>query len=405
MRTLLPLLLGLLLALPPAQAASDIWPRIAAGMAMPPAGRAEVRYWIGRYAAQPTVLTQMLARGSPFLGFIVDSAEQRGLPMELTLLPAVESSFDPQARSVSAATGLWQFIPRTGMAYGLREDHSYDGRRDPVASTQAALSYLQSLHGEFGDWLLALAAYNAGPSRVHAAIAESGSRDFWALPLRQETRDYVPKLLALAALVREPARYGVRLPRIDRRGTELVRMDRRLSLHNALLAARVDQKLVRRFNPGLKQVSHRSGAPALLLPMVDALVMRAELAQAALNLGGRRPSATAPAPLLLAADLRPDPLGLRQVPRLSEAAPPATFASVAGAEMIVEPVAPPPVPDSAPPGGAVRQHRVQRGETLFAISRRYQVTVHALRLGNGLVEGDALNRGSLLQIPPSDAAE
>lgn len=402
MRTVLVLFLGLLLAMPPAQAASDIWPRIAAGMKLPPASRAEVRYWIGRYAAHPAALSQMLERSSPFLGFIVDSAEQRGLPMELSLLPAVESSFDPQARSVSAATGLWQFIPRTGMAYGLREDPSYDGRRDPVASTQAALSYLQSLHGEFDDWLLALAAYNAGPGRVQAAISESGSRDFWTLPLRQETRDYVPKLLALAALVREPARYGLRLPRIDRRGAELVRMDRRLSLHNALLAARVDQTLVRRFNPGLKQVSHRSAAPALLLPNVDALVMRAELAQAALSLVGWRPAAPRTEPLQLAADLRPDPLGLRAVPRLFDAvaaAPPAP------PEPPAEPVPPPPVPDSAPPGGATRQHRVQRGETLFAISRRYQVSVDALRLRNGLVEGQALNRDSVLQIPSADAGE
>lgn len=397
MRPILPLLVGLLLATSSAQAAGDIWPRIAAGMKLPPAGRAEVRYWIGQYAAQPAALARMLERGSPFLGFIVDSAEQRGLPMELSLLPAVESSFDPQARSVSAATGLWQFIPRTGQAYGLREDSSYDGRRDPVASTQAALSYLQSLHGEFGDWLLALAAYNAGPSRVQAAIAETGSRDFWSLPLRQETRDYVPKLLALAALVREPARYGLRLPRIDRRGAELVRMDRRLSLHNALLSGRVDQNLVRRFNPGLKQVSHRSGAPTLLLPNVDALVMRAELAQAALNLLGWKPPPAEPAPLRLAADSRPDPLGLRAVPTLHDA--PAVVIAAPPPEM--EPAPAPPVPETEPPGGGARQHTVQRGETLFAIARRYGVGVDVLRRHNGLSPEQALNRGSVLRIPPA----
>lgn len=364
-----------------------IWPRIASGMHLNQAPRPEIDRWIALYAARPAALTRMLERASPFLHFIVESAELRELPMELALLPAVESGFDAHARSRSSATGLWQFVPVTGRAYGLGENRSYDGRRDPVASTRAALTHLQDLHAEFGDWLLALAAYNAGAGTLRRAIRETSSQDFWRLPLRQETRDYVPKLLALAALVRSPERYGLQLPEINRSDAPaLVTLDRRLPLERTLKAAQVDPELLRRFNPGLKRTDHAGSSPALLLPAADALVVRAELAQAQRQL--ESPSPPAPvfpdrAPMLVARLAAPDPLGLRRV------------SGGGGAE----PTPAPPVADLPPSDGEPRRHRVRRGETLFAISREYGVSVEALREANGLGSDDVLSAGRELRIP------
>lgn len=376
----------------------SIWPRITAGMQLGQQQRPEVQRWIRHYAAQPKALEVMLERSSPYLWFIVESAELRELPMELALLPAVESGFDAHARSRSAALGLWQFIPVTGKAYGLSESAGYDARRDPVASTRAALRHLAELHGEFGDWLLALAAYNGGGVRVRAALRQSGSRDFWALNLRAETRDYVPRLLALAAIVREPARYGLRLPMIgSEHDTELVILDARQPLAEALHAAQIDQALLRRYNPGLKALTARTHAPGLLLPPTEALVMRAELAQAsvgaAMPVAWREPAASRPR--LRLSDSLPDPLGLRR--ESGTRAPPRS--------------PPPPRPEQSPSVAdpatseatsavaGTRLHRVARGETQYAIARRYGIPVEALRAANSLGASQGLEVGQSLRIP------
>lgn len=189
-----------------------LWRRLAGAMSLGNEYRPEVQRFIQHYAAHPKSLETMLARAEPYLGFILDNVERRGLPGELALLPAIESGWHVQAVSVSAAEGLWQFIPKTGAAYGLLKPNGRDHRRDPVASTHAALELLSTLHRQHGDWPLALAAYNAGGQKVREAMQKNGSRNFWRLDLPQQTRDYVPRLLAIAAIVRRPARFGVALP-------------------------------------------------------------------------------------------------------------------------------------------------------------------------------------------------
>ena len=145
---------------------------------------------------------------------VVTEVEARGMPLEFALLPVVESAYEPFAYSVSRAAGLWQFIPGTGVRFGLKQDWWYDGRRDVIESTRAALDYLQALHDQFdGDWLLAIAAYNVGEAWVQRAIdynrAHGRPTDFWHLKLPAETRAYVPKLLAMKRLMAEPERYGL----------------------------------------------------------------------------------------------------------------------------------------------------------------------------------------------------
>ena len=152
--------------------------------------------------------------------WIAGQVKKRNMPMELVLLPIVESAFDPHATSGANAAGIWQIIPSTGRNYGLKQTRSYDARRDVVASTTAALDMMQRLNKMFdGDWLLTVAAYNSGEGRVMKAIktnkARGKSTDFWSLPLPQETKLYVPKMLALSDILKNSKRYGVRLPTTD----------------------------------------------------------------------------------------------------------------------------------------------------------------------------------------------
>jgi membrane-bound lytic murein transglycosylase D len=166
------------------------------------------------YAANPDYLQRAFGRADQYLYYIVTELEKRGMPLELALLPVVESAFEPYAYSRASASGLWQFIPGTGSKYGLKQDWWYDGRRDIVESTRAALDYLQSLHDEFGgDWLLAIAAYNCGEALVERAVEMNRAAGrpvvFWDLWLPRETRAYVPKLLAMKRLVQDPEAYAL----------------------------------------------------------------------------------------------------------------------------------------------------------------------------------------------------
>ena len=168
------------------------------------------------FAKHKNYMARVLQRADPFLYYILEEAEKRNLPTELVLLPIVESAFQPFAYSHGRAAGIWQFIPATGRAYGLKQNWWYDGRRDIYASTQVALDYLERLNKLFkGDWMLALAAYNSGSGTVQRAIKRNKKAnrptDYWHLKLPRETRAYVPKLLALKEIISHPEKYSVSL--------------------------------------------------------------------------------------------------------------------------------------------------------------------------------------------------
>jgi len=193
----------------------DLFDRIRAGFRLEDASeRAAVDQQLRWYASNPDYLQRAFGRADLYLYYIVTELERRGMPLELALLPVVESAFEPYAYSRARASGLWQFIPGTGSKYGLKQDWWYDGRRDIVESTRAALDYLQSLHDEFnGDWLLAIAAYNCGEALVERAVDMNRGAgrpvDFWDLWLPRETKAYVPKLLAMKRLVLDPEAFGL----------------------------------------------------------------------------------------------------------------------------------------------------------------------------------------------------
>jgi membrane-bound lytic murein transglycosylase D len=196
---------------------SNLWDRMRAGFALPPLDSPLVNKHIQYYSHKPEYLERMFERGSRYLFYIVEEIEKRGMPGELALLPFVESAMNPTAISPAKAAGLWQFIPSTGKAYNLSQNWWVDNRRDPVHSTQAALDYLQRIYELQGnDWFLALASYNWGEGAVGKAMrrnqASGRPADYLSLNMPQETRHYVPKLMALREIVANPAAFNVRLP-------------------------------------------------------------------------------------------------------------------------------------------------------------------------------------------------
>ena len=192
----------------------DLFDRMRAGFAFDEVQEPAIDQQLAWFKNNPDYLERTFQRGQRYLYHVVTEVEARGMPLEFALLPVVESAYEPFAYSVSRAAGLWQFIPATGVRFGLKQDWWYYGRRDVIESTRAALDYLQALHDQFdGDWLLAIAAYNVGEAGVQRAIdynrATGRPTDFWHLNLPAETRAYVPKLLAMKRLMAEPERYGL----------------------------------------------------------------------------------------------------------------------------------------------------------------------------------------------------
>ena len=199
----------------------DLWSRIKDGYAMPNVESAYTSKHQDWYASRPDYIKRMLERGQKYLFHIVEEVQKRGMPTEIALLPMIESAYNPQANSRSSASGIWQFMPATGRHFGLKQNWWVDNRRDVTAATNAALDYLQKLHGMFGTWDLALAAYNAGEGTVQRAInrnrAQGLPTDYQSLSLPPETRNYVPKLQAIKNIVTNPEKFGLTLNNIPNR--------------------------------------------------------------------------------------------------------------------------------------------------------------------------------------------
>ena len=236
---------------------------------------ARVQHWIEHYRANPTNVVEIIERARPWMAWISEQVEIRGLPGEIALIPFVESSFDPTARSHRGAAGLWQFMPGTGDALGLSRRNGYDGRLDVVASTAAALDYmeLQAEQWYEGDIELSLAAYNAGAGTVnrarHAADARGEPTDYWHLQLPNETMQYLPKLNAIAAIIADPDAHGVDLPEIDDSPAfAKVTVETPIDLGQLATMTGVDQADLSALNPGLTSGSaHPATAQVVLVPI------------------------------------------------------------------------------------------------------------------------------------------
>jgi membrane-bound lytic murein transglycosylase D len=196
-----------------------IWQRLRSGFSLPDMDSPLVARHEQWYANRPDYVARMMTRANRYLYYITLEVERRGMPNEIALLPMIESAYNPEANSSANASGIWQFIPSTGRQFGLHQNWWYDGRRDIISATTGALDYLQKLHNKFGDWELALAAYNWGEGAVQRAQEYNRKRglgiDYASLKMPDETRNYLPKLFAIKNIVTHPARFGLTLPNIN----------------------------------------------------------------------------------------------------------------------------------------------------------------------------------------------
>lgn len=251
----------------------DVWERIRKGLKMPDLQDDRVEYWTNYYAARPASVQIMAQRSSKYIHYITQELERRNMPTELALLPFVESAYNAKAVSSAKAAGLWQFIPSTGTHYNLTQDWWKDERRDPVQSTHAALNYLSYLHGfQDNDWHLALASYNWGEGAVKRARERNASTglgtDYLSLKMPKETRDYVPKLQAFENIIRNPARYGIKLPHVpDQPYFEKVSNTHDIDLDVAARLAEISVEEFRELNPSFQRsVLLGEHASQILLP-------------------------------------------------------------------------------------------------------------------------------------------
>lgn len=267
------------------QPPADLWERIRGGFAMPDIDSDLVRQHEQWYASRPDYMQRMTDRSRKYLFHIVEELEVRGMPSELALLPYIESAFNPQAVSSARAAGMWQFMPATGRDYDLRQNFFRDDRRNVLASTRAALDYLQRLYGMFGDWHLALAAYNWGEGSVGRAIAANKRRGLGTryvdLNMPAETRNYVPKLLAVKNIISDPDKFRAELPVIENHPYfDVVTVDRDIDIELAAKLADVELADFKALNPQLNRpVILAAGTPQILLPWDNAKVFTRNLAE------------------------------------------------------------------------------------------------------------------------------
>ena len=319
---------------------ADLLARLRRGFVLEPQDNRRVKVELDWFLRHPDYLDRVFNRAQRYLPYITGELERRGLPPELALLPIVESAYDPFAYSHGRAAGLWQMIPGTAKRFGVQQNWWYDGRRDVVDSTRAALDYLEHLHAfNEGDWLNAIASYNSGEGNVSRAVKRNRARgkpdDFWNLSLPRETSTYVPRLLALVEIVRDPAKYGIALPEIvDEPQFVVAETGSQIDLALAAELAGVDVDTIYLFNPGYNRWSTDPAGP-------HRLVMPVEVADS-----------------------------------FTEA-----LAAVPAADRV-----------------RWKRHKIQNGEAISQIADRYNTTVAAIRSANNL-RGNTIRAGDYLMIP------
>ncbi len=413
--------------------AQDVWERMRAGFAMPDLHSPLVRERELWYASRPETMLRMTERSRKYLFYIVEELERRNMPTELALLPFVESAYNPHAVSSAKAAGMWQFMPATGIDYSLAQNAFLDDRRDVLESTRAALDYLQKLHDMFGDWHLALAAYNWGEGSVGRARARNQSQGlptgYLDLRMPQETRHYVPKLQAIKNIVMNPQAYGVQLADIGNHAYfDTVPIARDIDVARAAHMAGISEADFRLLNPAHKgPVVFAAATPEILLPWDNAQTFRN-------NLAGQREARlaswtvwTAPQRMALADVARhigADEQELRAlnaiprnmlidagsallVPRTSAILADATAEAIAKSRLKLMPEHAALGPARAARAGAASATSstrasttitVRKGDTLAALAKRHQVTQADLAKWNNLSRASKLKPGQKLTI-------
>jgi membrane-bound lytic murein transglycosylase D len=391
----------------------DVWGRIRAGLRLPRVEHPSVDAELAWYVQRPDYIRRTTDRARLYLAFIVHEAQRRNLPMELALLPIVESAFQPYARSPAGAMGIWQFIRSTGHHYGLKQSAWYDARRDILASTRAAFDYLEKLNRDMdGDWMLAVAAYNAGEGNVLRAVQRNRARgqhtDFFALQLPAETRAYVPRLLAISRLVAAPHEHGITLDPIDDEPF-FARVDvgSQIDLSRAAELAGITLNELLLLNPGfMRHATDPSGPHHLLVPADSAHAFRTAFAALAPQermgwsvhavargdtlVGIARQYGTSVDSLRAANDVQGSRLAVGQSLKVPAANGATTLSQLspevrAGIERAVR-------------NEQRREYKVRAGDSLWSVAHQHQVPLHRLMSWNGLDKRSVLRPGQKLVI-------
>lgn len=396
-------------------APDDLWERVRGGFRLSiPTQQPRLDQETHWYATHPDYLARIQERAAPYLHYIMEQVEARDLPAELALLPVVESAYQPFAYSPGRAAGLWQFIPSTGRMYGLKQNWWYDGRRDPVASTEAALDYLQSLVDQFdGDWELALAAYNSGAGTVRRAIRRNEKKgrptDFWSLDLPKETEGYVPRLLAITRVFSNPEKFGVSLTPIPNQPYfETVDIEAQIDLALAAEMAEISIEELYRLNSGFNRwATDPQGPHRLSLPLDSVSRFSERLLQTPPQqrlqwqrykvrngdvLGGiAKRHGTSVAVLKQVNGLKSDRIRAGKHLLIPLASKDLAHYSLSAQQRRSK-------LQNAQRSGNKHTHRVRRGDTLWDIARSYKVGHKQLARWNGISPRDTLSPGQTLVI-------
>ncbi len=375
--------------------------------------RADIQAQLNWLKRNPEYLYRVTRRSERYAWYVVSNLRERGMPLELALLPIVESAYDAYAYSPGRAAGLWQFVPSTGEHFGLAQNWWYDARRDPVASTDAALDYLQQLHDRFDDWLLAIAAYNAGPARVSRAFKKHRElgrpTDYWSLKLPEETRLYVPRMLALKAVLSNPSHFDMRIYPVDNAPFFAeVFVDSQLDLAQAAKLADVSMEELYRLNPGLSRwATPPDGPHSLLVPFEKKQRFITELARTPVRdrLRWERYKVRSGDSLgVIARKHSTDVASIKKANGLASSRIRAgqhlliPMASEAGAHYVLsetQRMAARGLPRS---GRQKLVHKVRAGESWWSIGKRYGVSSTTLAKWNGKAPGDTIRPGQQLFI-------
>ena len=399
----------------------DVWERIRRGYAIPNLNTPLVDKWTRFYASHPEAMQRMANRAGKYLYYIVDEINRRGLPTELALLPFVESAYNPTAYSRAKASGLWQFIPSTGTQFKLKQDWWRDQRRDPIASTNAALDYLEYLFEFQGDWYLALASYNWGEGSVKRAVthnlAEGKPTDYLSLKMPDETRNYVPKLQAIKNIVADPEKYAVVLPLVDNEPYfATIKKTRDIDLTLAAELAEMPLEDFKALNPSYNQpVILAQHEPMIILPRDKVDIFNANLAAYKGDLSSWKIYQAEPGETYasVARKFGVSEARLRQANGITSRSPGAAGQSLlipgpggqgiqvafnddtAGNREQSQSRKRAPTASSPP---AIRTHVVKKGETLSSIAKRYGTTVSTLRSLNN-IKGNTVKTGATIRVP------
>ncbi|MEN3157086.1 LysM peptidoglycan-binding domain-containing protein [Alkalimonas sp. NCh-2] len=392
----------------------DVWQRIQLQLTFEVPEYRAIAEQRNFFARNQAYLDRVSTRAEPYLHYIVEQLEARNMPLELALLPIVESAFDPFAYSHARASGLWQFMPATGKRFGLQQNFWYDGRRDVIESTRAALDYLQYLHDRLeGDWLNAIAAYNSGEGRLLRAIRHNKNRnlptDFWSLSLPRETTAYVPKLLALVDLVRQPETYNIAWQPIpNQRQIGIVEVGRQIDLAVAAEMAGLSLNELHALNPAFNQwATDPDGSHRLVLPLDNKPQFREQLANTPTDqwLSWQRHTVVRGDTLgkiaqqyqtSVAAIQRLNDINGHTI-RIGQHLLVPVSAKNADAYQLSQPGRIAQAQQRTNPEQRIH-YTVKQGDTLWDISRAHQVSVNELARWNGMTARDTIRPGQQLVI-------